>query len=117
MIPFWQEACEEYGWARVVENNAPWHKKFAIASRIRNGVDSIDWPPQTLDLNLIEAPWANMEIELGQIDERAEDVDTLVLMLQAAWKSIAQEKLSNLIASMSNRLAAVIAAEGNATKY
>ena len=102
MIPFWQEACEEYGWARVVEDNAPGHKKFAIASRIRNGVDSIDWPPQSPDLNLIEALWADMEIELGQIHERAEDVDTLVLMLQAAWESIAPEKLSNLIASMPN---------------
>lgn len=86
MISFWHEACEEYGWAWVVEDNAPGHKKFAVVSRIRNGVDSIlvDWPPHSPDLNLIEVLWADMETELGQIHERAEDVDTLVLMLQTA---------------------------------
>ena len=117
LIPLWHEACEEYGWARVVEDNAPGHKKFATASRIRHGVDSIDWPPQSPDLNLIEALWADMETELGQIHEWAEDVDSLVLMLQAAWDSITPERLSRLIASMPRRLAAVIAAGGNATKY
>jgi len=101
----------------VVEDNAPGHKKFANISRIRNGVDTIEWPPQSPDLNLIEALWADIETELGQIHERAEDIDTLVLMLQAAWESITRERLSALIASMPNRLAAVIAAEGNATKY
>ena len=58
-----------------------------------------------------------MKTELGQIHERAEDIDTLILMLQAAWASITPERLSKLISSMPNRLAAVIAAEGNATKY
>ena len=101
----------------MVEDGAPRHKKFANALRIRNGVDSIEWPPQSSDLNLIEALWGEIETELGQIYERAEDVDTLIPMVQAAWASIPPERLSNLIASMPARLAAVIAAEGNATKY
>ncbi|KAG0127761.1 hypothetical protein HOY82DRAFT_460568, partial [Tuber indicum] len=75
------------------------------------------WPPQSPDLNLIEALWSDLETELGQIYERAEDVDTLILMVQAAWRTITPERLSKLIATMPNRLVAVIAAEGNATKY
>ena len=100
-----------------MEDNAPGHKKFAVASRIRNKVDSIEWPPQSPDLNLIEVLWGDIEAELGQIYERAEDVDTLIPMLQAAWASITPERLSNLIASIPTRLAAVIAAGGNAIKY
>ncbi|KAG0138380.1 transposable element Tc1 transposase, partial [Tuber indicum] len=69
------------------------------------------------DLNLIEALWSDLETELGQIYERAEDVDTLILIVQATWRTITPERLSKLIATMPNRLAAVIAAEGNATKY
>jgi len=77
----------------------------------------IPWPPQSPDLNLIEALWADMETGLGQIHERAPDRETLVVMLQAAWNSIAPERLSQLIASIPRRLEAVIAAEGNATRY
>jgi len=104
LISFWHEACEEYGWARVVKDTARGHKKFAMISRIKNGVDSIDWPPQSPNLNLIEALLAAMETELGQIHGRAEDVDTLFLVLQAAlaYQSMAPDRLSNLIASIPN---------------
>jgi len=46
-------------------------------------------------------------------------VNALVLILQAAWKSIIPERLSKLLTSMPNRLpvAEVIATEENATKY
>ncbi|KAG0132647.1 hypothetical protein HOY82DRAFT_461135, partial [Tuber indicum] len=66
------------------------------------------WPPQSPDLNLIEALWAEIETELGQIHERVEDLDTLILMIKAAWRSITTQSLLNLVQSMPRRLAAVI---------
>ncbi|KAG0134524.1 hypothetical protein HOY82DRAFT_460650, partial [Tuber indicum] len=75
------------------------------------------WPPQSPDLNLIEALWAEIETELGQIHERAEDLDTLILMIKAAWRSITTQSLLNLVHSMPRRLAAVIAVNGEATPY
>lgn len=30
LIPFWHQMCDVYGWTRVVEDNAPGHKRFAI---------------------------------------------------------------------------------------
>lgn len=33
LIPFWHKTCEAYGWTRVVEDNTPGHKKYAIACR------------------------------------------------------------------------------------
>ncbi|KAG0125533.1 hypothetical protein HOY82DRAFT_492814, partial [Tuber indicum] len=80
-------------------------------------LDSIPWPPQSPDLNLIEALWADMEMELGQVYERARNTDDLILMLHAAWRSIMPDRLLTLVDSMPARLAAVIEAGGSATPY
>ena len=68
-------------------------------------------------MNLFEALWADIEIELGQIYERATNTNDLILMLHAAWRNIELEWLLKLIDSMPARLAALIAAEGNAPLY
>jgi hypothetical protein len=118
LIPFWHECCEEYGWARVVEDGAPGHKKYSIRCRERNNMDSIDWPPQSPDLNLIEALWAHMEMELGETFGRISDLKTLKEILKNTWdNTITRDILDNLIKSMPRRLAAVIAAGGDATPY
>ena len=117
LIPFWHQTCETYGWTRVVEDGAPGHQKYAIRCRRLNDVDTIPWPPQSPDLNLIEALWADIEVELGQAYERATNTEDLILMLNTAWGNIAPERLLNLIDSMPARLAAVIEAGGNATPY
>ncbi|KAG0127817.1 transposable element Tc1 transposase, partial [Tuber indicum] len=75
------------------------------------------WPPQSPDLNLIEALWGDIETELGQIFQRAADPNTLAIMIKTAWRSIIPERLSNLIDSMPRRLQAVIAVNGEATPY
>jgi len=117
LIPFWHQTCEVYGWSTVVEDGAPGHQKYAIQCRKLNNLETLPWPPQSPDLNLIEALWADMETELGQIYERATNTDDLILMLHAAWGNINSERLLKLVDSMPARLAAVIAAEGNATPY
>ena len=80
-------------------------------------MDNIAWPPQSPDLNLIEALWADMETELGQIHERAADEDTLITLLHVVWRGITAERQLQLIRSMRRRLEAVIEVGGNATTY
>ncbi|RPB13102.1 hypothetical protein P167DRAFT_486580, partial [Morchella conica CCBAS932] len=74
-------------------------------------------PPQSPDLNLIEALWADMETELGQEIGRVRDLEVLKAMLQRAWDNIGIDRLDALIRSMPRRLEAVIAARGQATRY
>ncbi|RPB06564.1 transposable element Tc3 transposase, partial [Morchella conica CCBAS932] len=83
-----------------------------------NNIDSIDWLPQSPDLNLIEALWAHMETELGETFGRISDLKTLKDVLKSTWdNTITRDMLDNLIKSMPRRLSAVIAAGGDATPY
>jgi hypothetical protein len=117
LIPFWHETCEAYGWTQVVEDNAPGHKGVANQCREVNEVESVPWPPQSPDLNLIEALWGEIETELGEAIGRVNDLEVLQIMIKNAWNSIPVDRLDSLIRSMPRRLAAVIAAGGHATPY
>lgn len=117
LIPFWHETCETYGWTQVVEDGAPGHKGVANACRERNGVEVLEWSPQSPDLNLIEALWGDMETELGETFGRVSDLEVLKVVVKNAWNNIGADRLDSLIRSMPRRLEAVIAAGGNATPY
>jgi transposase len=117
LVPFWQECCEEYGWVKVVEDGAPGHKGCAKEYRDLNELDTIEWPAQSPDLNLIEALWLDLETELGETWGRIATTDFLEASLQATWERIADERLDGLIKSMPARLQAVIDAGGGAPPY
>ena len=80
-------------------------------------MDTIPWPAQYSDLNLIEALWMDLETELGETWGRIEDINTLEDCLSTVWRLIPETRLEGLIASMPARLEAVIAAGGGATRY
>lgn len=117
LIPFWHQACEAYGWVMVVEDGAPGHQKFAKLCREKNGVDSMPWPAQSPDINLIERLWADMETELGETWGRIDNLELMKEALKAVWDSITESRLEELIRSMPDRLQAIIDVEGAATRY
>ncbi|RPA97774.1 hypothetical protein L873DRAFT_1689844 [Choiromyces venosus 120613-1] len=65
LVPLWHECCEMYGWAQVIEDGAPGHRKHVRTYQELNGMDTIQWPAQSPDLNLIEALWLDLETEIG----------------------------------------------------
>ncbi|RPB22313.1 hypothetical protein L211DRAFT_788844 [Terfezia boudieri ATCC MYA-4762] len=100
-----------------MEDGAPGHKGFARSCHERNHVDVLPWPPQSPDLNLIEALWGDIEQELGEMYGRISDTEILADATQAIWKEITGDRLRGLIRTMPDRLRAVIAAGGAATPY
>ena len=75
------------------------------------------WVIRSRDLDLIEALWGDLELELGQIWGRVSDPEALEAAVNAAWDSITEERLEELIRSMPAQLQAVIDADGHPTPY
>ena len=86
-------------------------------ARVECHIYSLDWPPQSPDLNLIEALWGDMETELGIIFGRSGNVEELQQQCRLVFKMTTKKRLSSLIAGMKPRLQAVILAEGAAIPY
>lgn len=63
------------------------------------GLEVLDWPPQSPDLNPIEELWRHLKLRLGKYPAPPSDV------------------VSNLVESMPRRIQAVLRARGGHTKY
>ena len=109
-----------------MQDNAPIHK--AKKSKLwfqEMGIEVMEWPPYSPDLNPIENLWALLKKEaykiypdLDSLHGKGDEAETQLLqILQRAWANIREEVIEGLISSMPRRCAAVIKAEGWHTKY
>ena len=79
------------------------------------GINVLEWPPQSPDLNPIEMVWAHLKYQLDkhQITLKA----MMRNVIQDVWLNISQSYLSKLIESMPACIKAVMKNKGGATKY
>jgi transposase len=84
----------------------------------------MEWPPYSLDLNPIENLWAIVKTiifnDYPELRNASDNDSTLSQLIQAAkevWNSIEPRVFQNLSNIMSNRVRAVIEANGWYTKY
>jgi hypothetical protein len=89
-----------------------------------HGIEWIDWPPHSPDLNPIEHVWKKLKDNLIQLHPETRDLSNneidrakLVAWLQEAWDCIDQTFIRKLIDSLPRRILAVIRAKGFYTKY
>ncbi|KAF8463995.1 hypothetical protein BDZ91DRAFT_730538 [Kalaharituber pfeilii] len=99
-----------------MEDGAPGHKGFSKACRKKNDVETLEWVPQSPDLNPIEVLWGDMEVQLGKKYGRLDNIPDLQEKLEE-WNKISKDRLLALVRSMPDRLKAVIQANGEATPY
>lgn len=80
-----------------------------------SGIELLEWPPQSPDLNPIEHLWAVLD---GNVPaERRSKTATFFNVLEEVWTNIDEDVLKTLVESMPRRLQAVIQAKGGHTKY
>lgn len=89
------------------------------------GVDVLEWPPYSPDLNPIKHLWFRLKQlvyevrpDIEQVGGDADSVqDALWDALERVWHLVDEDLLEKLVDSMPRRVAACIAAEGWYTRY
>ena len=109
-----QWAREHLSWTYEEWKRVLWTDESSFSTA---GFGHRPWVIRSPDLNLIEALWGDLEVELGQIWGRVSDPEALEAAVKAAWDSITEERLEELIRSMPARLQAVIDTDGHPTPY
>lgn len=108
-----------------MQDNAPIHKAHIIRDWfIENGIDVMDWPPYSPDLNPIENLWKMLKAEINRAHPELKamgnsnsTMDFLIECAKEAWETLEGELLNKLAEGMQKRVDAVLAADGWYTKY
>ena len=99
-------------------DNAPVHKARCIPKWfVEIGVEELDLPAQSPDLNSIEHLWDELEHQLRARPNLQTSVPDLTNALVAEWKQVPAAMLQYLVESIPRRLEAVIAAKRGQTPY
>ena len=82
-----------------------------------NGVEVLEWPAQSPDLNPIEHLWRHLKRQLAAYDTEPTSIYELWKRVEVEWYNIPVQVCIELIESMPRRVAAVLEAKGGYTKY
>lgn len=98
------------------QDNAPCHKAKMITNFLRDvEVNTLDWPPQSPDLNVIENVWAYIKRNRSPCLTRTRE--ETIAEVEGLWKDISPQILQNLVNSIPGRLQKVINAKGGFIFY
>jgi transposase len=99
-----------------LQDNAPQHKSVLIRTWLfNNGIQCIDFPPYSPDLNPIENLWADLARRVEQF--QCGSMEELQDIVAEQWKETDKELLRKLARSMPERCQAVIDAHGDHTAF
>jgi transposase len=100
------------------QDNDPKHtSRLAKEWFTANGINVLEWPAQSPDLNPIENLWRTLKRKLQAYDAEPVGVLELWERVKVEWKTITQRQCLDLIESMPARVHAVLTAKGGHTKY
>ena len=105
---------QEHWWFQ--QDNAPQHTSHLAKRWFHNhGVDLIDFPPYSPDLNPIENLWSTLKKRVeARLARTTEEVERI---LREEWEALDTNFLSTLAASMPKRCEAVVSNKGHKAPY
>ena len=101
----------------LMEDGAPVHRSnVPKVWREARQVTKMNWPANSPDLNPIENLWKVLKDRV-QTHHRPKNVNEMKLALEREWENLSPEKLESLVATMPERMKAVVEAKGGATRW
>ncbi|GFY15529.1 transposable element Tcb2 transposase [Trichonephila clavipes] len=100
------------------DDNAQPHRARLVENMLEaETIQRMEWPACSPDLNPIEPVWDMLGRHIAAGPRPPATVRYLEIALLEEWNSIPQSLIDNLIVSMANRCAAVLAVRGDHTPY
>jgi hypothetical protein len=112
-------AKEEFGIDfQFMQDNAPCHKTRKVDDFLqRNGIPTLEWPPQSPDINPIENIWNIIKARRNKKFGMPANRDELIDQIFTIWDELEIDVVESCIENMDRRLTEVIRMKGRATKY
>lgn len=100
------------------QDNAPIHGAGTVQNWFESHqVETIDWPSNSPDLNIIENIWSTMKRNLSKRDLHFCSITSLDAAVQAEWSKISIESIKKLYQSIPVRLKECKQRKGYATRF
>lgn len=102
----------------LMDDNARPHRARIVNEYLQEqGIERMDWPALSPDLNPIEHAWDELQRRLSARDHQPGTRRELAAALIEEWSRIPLSRIRNLIRSFPRRCRAVVAARGGHTLY
>ena len=102
----------------LMDDNARPHRARVVDQFLEDqGVERMDWPANTPDLNPIEHLWDQLKRAVRRRVDQQTALAMLQPILQEEWAAIPQNCIKNLVQTMRKRCNEVIRRNGGRTSY
>jgi DDE superfamily endonuclease len=115
---FYSDIQEERGLALLMEDGSPIHTcNLAKKWRNLNGIESLEWPAQSPDLNPMEHVWKLLKDAVSSLNPPVCNIKDLCKALDNEWNKLDRKIICKVVENMPQRIKDVIQAKGRSTRY
>ena len=113
-----QKWVQKHFQSLVMDDHARPHRARVVTEFLEgHGIERMEWPARSPDLNQIEHVCDMMGRSIQQLEAHPLGLQQLGVALKAAWDALVVRDINHLISSMRQRCEAVIAAGGCHTRH